>query len=178
MCFCEVDLLTCKSEHNERQATNVFLSTHNFPSKPPQAHNMKKHHRSHMHSCTEIIFALASNSPLLPITFCVHIHIRADTESGSGREMDVDSSAMSDSSANRSFESDLYNVSVEQNRFTKRIELFVHDSDWISLCGSRVTNQLNWEPFLRWLITSQIAEMLQIESTGNLFMIWLSFINP
>lgn len=38
-------------------------------------------------------------------------------------------SEMSDSSANRSFESDLYNVSVEQNRFTKRIELFVHDSD-------------------------------------------------
>lgn len=85
VCFCEVDLLTCKSEHNERQAKDVFLSTHfNFPSRPAQVHDIKASPIT-LHSWTEIIFALASNSPLLPVTFCIHIHMR------SGREMDADS---------------------------------------------------------------------------------------
>ncbi len=101
MCFCEVDLLTCKSQHNECQATDVFLSTHNFPAKPPQAHNMKNHHRSH--TCTAVLKSSLRSHPthLCCQSLSVFTSTRESTESGSGWEMDVNSSSWTRFSAQR-----------------------------------------------------------------------------
>jgi len=61
--------------HNERQATDVFLTTNNFLY-CPQKHTMRKHHRSNMQSCnvTEVINTHIQLTFAASHSLCSHPH--------------------------------------------------------------------------------------------------------
>lgn len=124
----------------------MCFSSHTTSLPDHWSSTMRKHHRSYIHICTEVITTLTSHSPLLPDTFCVHIHMRANRkwiwkrtlEYGYGRgrwQLSLDS--LFRSSDVRLLSESFFWVgsSVEQNGLTKRPE-----SEWIILSGSRVSD--------------------------------------